>query len=545
MPKVNEYYSQVRPSTLTGGAIITNPEAIANTGEQYVANAIGDLGNLTFQLAQKEMAFNDSIASAKSTQIMRQAELDYQAKIEQDPDTNNWSKYQQESIQKANQEIGKLKFGSGKGKKANEVESQAWGNLFGTQAQVQMIKQKKQDTLAITEANYEVAVTSMDNQPTSITRVAQTGEEYKKALYAVYPKELADKIFLDKDARLKKAMAKDAVGNMAVQYANQYGTEEAIKHFSDPKVLVENGIPLDEATAAINNLKTLLEQNKLNQRNEWDTKSGEMDADLQKKMESQDYTAVIKSVSAFEPYGEFKSQQVKWKQGWIDAAEKKLKGTENITDVRTYVKLDNAITDLSKGNKSYDEVRDMLLDSRKNLSESDFGDLRTEVEKHRSKDTTMAENKKYFDSIEDLQQKGLFVPSEKKMQQILPAGELEKYNALEQDQKDSYRANYSIQIKLKTKNEFEKWLKDNPTATEAQKEERFTQILTLPAQEKTQSWISKLWINKSVVELESQRFPNSVRRKGSNSPYPDYPDAYQENGKWYVMKDGLRYRIDN
>ncbi len=29
----------------------------------------------------------------------------------------------------------------------------------------------------------------------------------------------------------------------------------------------------------------------------------------------------------------------------------------------------------------------------------------------------------------------------------------------------------------------------------------------------------------------------------TTSPFPDYPDAYQENGNWYVIKDGKRYRI--
>jgi hypothetical protein len=33
--------------------------------------------------------------------------------------------------------------------------------------------------------------------------------------------------------------------------------------------------------------------------------------------------------------------------------------------------------------------------------------------------------------------------------------------------------------------------------------------------------------------------------KEIKSPYPDYPDAYEENGKWYVMRNGHRYRIED
>ena len=28
------------------------------------------------------------------------------------------------------------------------------------------------------------------------------------------------------------------------------------------------------------------------------------------------------------------------------------------------------------------------------------------------------------------------------------------------------------------------------------------------------------------------------------SPYPSYPDAYQENGNWYIWQNGNRYRIE-
>ncbi len=51
------------------------------------------------------------------------------------------------------------------------------------------------------------------------------------------------------------------------------------------------------------------------------------------------------------------------------------------------------------------------------------------------------------------------------------------------------------------------------------------------------SMISDLWTGKY---MKKQKEPEKSTEK---SPFPDYPDAYLEDGMWTVMKDGKKYRI--
>jgi len=46
------------------------------------------------------------------------------------------------------------------------------------------------------------------------------------------------------------------------------------------------------------------------------------------------------------------------------------------------------------------------------------------------------------------------------------------------------------------------------------------------------------------VEQKTQPSPTASQTREQTSPYKEYPDAYFENGNWYVIRNGQRYRIE-
>jgi hypothetical protein len=240
MPKVRTYYSQVQSNALTGGAQATDIRALTDDGKQALYGAAADLGNFGMQLGLKEMAFNDSISQAKAVQIMRNAELDYQTKIAKDPDTNNWSKYHKEVVQNAQAEIKKLKFGTNKGQKQNDIEVSTWNGIFTKSAQVKMIKQKSRDALAVAEAVYEAESEYDDGTPDSAVKINAARNAYQEALKNSYPPEVANaKLKLaDMQASMIKAKAaEERLINLTFERAIAAGDKKAGYDFIDKQTL--------------------------------------------------------------------------------------------------------------------------------------------------------------------------------------------------------------------------------------------------------------------------------------------------------------------
>lgn len=177
---------------------------LSDTGEQEIYNSLANLGGTITAIAKKKMAFNDAMSDAKSVEIMRKAELDYQAKIEKDGDTNNYQKYWEESINSARNEIGKLSYQTREGAQRSKVEVESWGKLFTTTAEVGMIKQKSKDALALTESVYETSLLNDNGTTESATKISISRDAYKKALNESYSPELANQIISAKEAEFQK-----------------------------------------------------------------------------------------------------------------------------------------------------------------------------------------------------------------------------------------------------------------------------------------------------------------------------------------------------
>jgi len=301
-----------------------------------------------------------------------------------------------------------------------------------------------------------------------------------------------------------------------------------------------------EAQDALNRLQNWNQQEAINNEKSFIDWQNQQDGELQKLADNDQWQQIIEKTKAADSgIASKQSDQSKWKKVWISQAEDKLKGTDNTTDWETYKKIDDSLVALSKGNKKYEDVRTELIDSHKKLSSEDFRSLKTDLEAYRTGDKVLTDNKDYFDAIDDFQSKKFFAPSDERMKDLLPEKQYAAYDKLDDETKVVYRDNYSVVLKTKAKNEMEKWLKENPTATEQQKEERLTEVLALPAEEKSKSILTEWW-NKKVITPKYDTLGDRLlgNEKRQTMPTIKNDADYNElsSGTEFIDPDGKRRR---
>lgn len=91
------------------------------------------------------------------------------------------------------------------------------------------------------------------------------------------------------------------------------------------------------------------------------------------------------------------------------------------------------------------------------------------------------------------------------------------------------------------------FFKDNPKATAKQAAEFYDELIN-PV---VLNWFERLmWIKRpqlfGLVGTQAERLARKKARAEAEkeSPYPEYPDAFKEDGMWKVIRDGKKYRIE-
>ncbi len=439
MPKVRTYYSQVQSNALTGGAQATGIRALTDDGKQALYGAAADLGNFGMQLGLKEMAFNDSISQAKAVQIMRNAELDYQTKIAKDPDTNNWSKYHKEVVQNAQAEIKKLKFGTNKGQKQNDIEVSTWNGIFTKSAQVKMIKQKSRDALAVAEAAYEAESEYDDGTPDSAVKINAARNAYQEALKNSYSPEVAKVILAKTDAKINAQKAYNIAYGNALGLAQRGGWDAALQQINDPKWQAQSGLSPDDIeklTNQIENQKTASEK----------MVKAQQDKDLAgiyDKMNSgaiPDYDLIQNS--SLPETGEISKQSIREK--WDKVYQNKIQGY----DPQTYAQL---LKDVTLNPDKYTR-NDLAAKIGNGLDVEKYKEISSVLDGLQAKDTYQRNlHRTYVNAISDLQTKRFF--------------DLDPIK--------------NIEISTQAQVALENWSKNKPDATSADYE-TFFKTLTMP-----------------------------------------------------------------
>jgi hypothetical protein len=99
-----------------------------------------------------------------------------------------------------------------------------------------------------------------------------------------------------------------------------------------------------------------------------------------------------------------------------------------------------------------------------------------------------------------------------------------------------------------------KLIMDSDTLTAAEKERALVELVTGvripqpkildPMEQFLAQTINELNNVGEAAEAGASGEPLLKRRTPAKSPYPEYPDAFFENGVWKVIRDGKKYRIE-
>jgi hypothetical protein len=264
MGKVQTYLSQVNPSGSIGGALISNPASIARTGEEQVYGAMGDLAGIAQEMMEKSNKLNDSTSDAKTTQIMKQAELEYQTKIEADGNTENYEKYRTEAIMKAQSQIGQLKYKTSQGKTKNGIETKFWTESFTTTSKLNAFKQNAQDSLAATEAAYEIAITTDNGTPESTQKVAMAKTAFESALSTVHSPEYVKakmyEVHLKHATSVAQSWAFAEASSVDPETGQIVGFKGVLKKLEDPvfvQELIDKGVRPEDVPTIVESMKKM------------------------------------------------------------------------------------------------------------------------------------------------------------------------------------------------------------------------------------------------------------------------------------------------
>lgn len=124
---------------------------------------------------------------------------------------------------------------------------------------------------------------------------------------------------------------------------------------------------------------------------------------------------------------------------------------------------------------------------------------------------------------------------------------------------EPYEAIRGIRLKYqKKKNEFERWIKRQEKLTDTDIQNKVAEMTEAETEEVVLNWFESLMRPKEGTPFFGRFFGTTeetalARKKAKagvkeerkeKSPYPEYPDAFLEDGVWKVKKDGKTYRIE-
>jgi len=218
MSLVRQYRSTEKYATGVGSAPFTNIRT--NTGKGELASAAANLGNklsnIVVGLAQKAQRADDIIASAETARIQKIAELHYQEKIDNDPDTNNYKNYLSEYNKEISEGTSGLKWGTKLAKQKSNVNLKTGMEIFAARANSGIVKQKTNEALIIATANFDEAMSSSDSMPgqesaEEALKFLGAIENLKDALEAKYSSDVAEPLLNDAIEKGEKKRTKNAI----------------------------------------------------------------------------------------------------------------------------------------------------------------------------------------------------------------------------------------------------------------------------------------------------------------------------------------------
>lgn len=497
------------------------------------AQTLAQAGNVLFELGKRELAAKNSLAINAATESRNLAKLEMQAFIQNNPDPDTWDEGLRKIIEKQGGIYTQQRFNSVT-QKEQEIEQEAFKDALGMKVGIAAVNQNIENNITISGKNLIDAISSDDGTPEAAADILEQQKDYQEALERKYDKEVAaihmdetlkeakkafyiDQSKLDPEATIKQMEKKKKALGKAGKDKEGLGA----KDYDDIIASAYTAIALadksldDQQEADRNKLGQALDDGTI------------------------DYS-MINSTSLDE------KEQETYRIRMNNEAERKAKGEVIETNQRVKGDLEAMAYDISTGAVTMPELKNRLVEERytkKTIDDDAYDEIFSLAE--RKFDSYQAESMKKRE-VHALGQL-VTLPSEEAFAEML-ARLTSKF--------DKEQAQTLRQLQFDNLDRYKKalrdWLKkpENKDANADQIYEEGRKMLVhyrktpdqlrdelLPKIEPpTKKQIGD--ISKSIQDALT------LTKTKKKSPYPEYPNAFQENGIWKVEVDGKIYRIE-
>lgn len=336
------------------------------------------------------------------------------------------------------------------------------------------------------------------------------------------PKEYGEEIIL----RTQKKIGIALMGDEALRISQSEGREKAIEWVMKQK------IDIDAKKGIVSDLNFEAAQQKL----AYDKQLEQIEANYllklrQEQLSEDDITTDLQ-------VGKIDTDLAKEYYKLIDAqVEERLSG-EVPLNVDAYDKLQTMVEDYDEDKIDKDTVRKALSEAAgKDISMTIYRSLRDRLAIKGKPDEPMnkASAKRAMSILTEMKTADMFWPED-----------------MDDDDPEGKRQNLLRYLDLSK--ELEQWITANPEATDEQINDKVDTITQTIAERVALNWFERLMRPKETTPFwrhfgttEEAALARKEAKAGivkKESPYPEYPNAFEENGVWKVIRDGKKYRIE-
>lgn len=500
------------------------------------AEVLEQAGGVLFELGKRELVAKNSLAINAAVESRRLAELKMEEFIRNNPDPDTWDEGARKILEEQGTIYSQQRFNS-ETQKEQEIEQQAFKDKLNMKVGIAAVTQNIANNITISGKNLVDAMSNDDGTPDAAADILELQKLYQEALEMQYTPEIAA---IHMEETLKEAKKAFYIDQSKLDPAGIIKQMEKKKKTLGKGGKDKEGLgakDYDDIIASAYTAQALAARS-------LDIKQEEDRDRLGSALENGtiDYT-MINSTSL--PEKEQESYRIRMNA----EAERKAKGEAIETNQRVKGRLESMAYDISTGavtmtemNRGLTEARwptkgsplidDNALDEIRSLAERKFDSYQSGAMKSRetfalTQLVTLPSEEAYAEYLTRLTSKFL-----KDQAQTL--------RQLQFDNLDRY------------KNALRKWLEkpENKDATADKIYEDGRKLLVhyrkTPDQLRDELLPKIKPPTKEQIESISRGIQDilTLTKTKKKSPYPEYPDAFQENGIWKVVIDGKTYRIE-
>lgn len=571
-----ERYSAKEPIPVKQAQLIDPGAFPADISSAEALMEAADVVGVFAELERRKRAADDSLAANAASESRTLAELEMQQYMVDNPDPNDWDKGLVEILARQGAIYSSQKF-SAKAKKDDDVRQEAFVDKLRIRTKIAETTQSIKNNITVSGKNLIDLMTNDDGTPEDALDIKEQIEDFREALLRKTTPELA--------AIQIEETLKEGKKGFYINQSKLFPDATITKMEKKKKALGKGGKDkeglgakdFDDIIASAYTAKALASKSLDDQQ--------EIDRD-ELGQALHDGTITYDKINATSLD---EREQEAYRLKMNAEALRKSQGLPIITNQLEVSRLGDLIPDIWRDRRTYDEVKAEIDDARfptegnPLIDDTPYATLigrartqmvKVQADSHsrimrdvrselRVKDESMMIL--FLAAIDDKEERNLAETTNQRQAERANAFEEQMYEWL----KDNPKATRDDYERFKAENlpHFRTWEPGMPMPiTEEREEDEFRlaraklasifEKAKIPKQTIYEEIgkLGQIWEQLSVSEqlkiyedlasgIKAESILNQYKGR-TESPYPEYPDAFLENGIWKVIKDGKKYRIE-